>query len=87
MATTLQVRLDKKTKDTAQKTLKSMGLDMSSGVKLFLTQVVHTGSIPFRIHTADALPEDAKQKMVRESNAALKKGKRYVSVEELHDSM
>ena len=49
MTTTLQIRIDQKTKDAAQKTFRSMGLDMSSGVKLYLTQVMHTKTIPFPV--------------------------------------
>lgn len=45
--TTLQIRIDEKTKRKAKETLESLGLDMSSGVKLFLEQVITTQSIPF----------------------------------------
>lgn len=47
MNTTINVRIDKKTKDKAQKTLEAMGLDLSSGIKLFLNQVITEEAIPF----------------------------------------
>ena|SRR3989338_9857608 len=84
MTTTVQIRIDQKTKTKAQKAFKGMGIDLSSGVKLFLTQVGNTGEIPFRIFTFDNLPEATKKKIVREAKYALKHGKRYATSEELH---
>lgn len=87
MTTTLQIRIDQKTKTKAQKAFKGMGLDMSSGVKLFLTQVGNTGEIPFRIFTADNLPDATKKKLVRESEYAIQHGKSYRTAKELHDDI
>lgn len=84
MTTTVQIRIDEKMKREATKTLKAMGLDMSTGVKLFLAQVVNTKSIPFPVMSADFWPEEKKREMVREAKEALKSGKRYSSAEELH---
>jgi len=84
MTTTVQIRIDEKMKREATKTLKAMGLDMSTGVKLFLAQVVNTKSIPFPVMSADFWPEEKKREMVREAKEALKNGKRYSSAEELH---
>ncbi len=50
-STTLQLRIDKKTKNNVQKIFKTMGLDMSSAVKLFLHQVLVSKSIPFHVVT------------------------------------
>ncbi|HEY9585396.1 MAG TPA: type II toxin-antitoxin system RelB/DinJ family antitoxin [Candidatus Paceibacterota bacterium] len=87
MTTTVQIRIDQKTKTKAQKAFKGMGIDLSSGVKLFLTQVGNTGEIPFRIFTADNLPEAAKKRLVREAKYAMKHGKRYVSAKEMFDDI
>ncbi len=84
MNTTLQIRIDKKTKEKAQKTFNAMGLDMSSGVKLYLTQVVNTQAIPFPVVSADYLPTRKKQQLVREAKYALKHGKRYINIAEAH---
>lgn len=73
MTTTLQIRLDQKMKNEANKTFKSMGLDMSTGVKLFLAQVVNTKSIPFPVMSADYWPEEKKKKIMRELNRELVK--------------
>jgi DNA-damage-inducible protein J len=45
---TLSIRIDEKAKRKATKTLESLGLDMSSAVKMFLNQVVIEQGIPFR---------------------------------------
>lgn len=87
MTTTLQIRIDKKTKDAAQKTFRSMGLDMSSGVKLYLTQVMHTKSIPFPVLSFDYLPREKKLQIIKEAKWALKHGKRYANSKELHDDI
>ena len=84
MTTTLQIRIDQKMKSSASKTFQRMGLDMSTGIKLFLAQVVRTKSIPFPIMSADFLPEKKKIELVREAKEALKSGKRYVSAREAH---
>jgi len=84
MTTTLQIRIDKKTKDAAQKAFHSMGLDMSSGVKLYLTQVMQTKAIPFPIWSFDNLPRKKKLQIVKEAKYALKHGKRYTTIQEVH---
>jgi DNA-damage-inducible protein J len=84
MNTTLQTRIDAKLKADAKKALESAGLDLSTGIKLFLTQVVRTQSIPFEIFTFDNLPEAKKRQLIRETREALKSGKSYRTAEEAH---
>ncbi len=84
MNTTLQTRIDPKLKADAKKALESVGLDLSTGIKLFLTQVVRTQSIPFEIFTFDNLPEAKKKAIIRETKQALKSGKYYSSAREAH---
>ncbi|MHB8860500.1 MAG: type II toxin-antitoxin system RelB/DinJ family antitoxin [Minisyncoccota bacterium] len=87
MTTTLQIRLDKKMKDAAQKIFRSMGLDMSSGVKLYLAQVVNQKEIPFPVMSADYWPREKKLQIIKEAKYALKYGKSYASAKELHDDI
>ena len=84
MTTTLQIRIDKKMKDAAQKTFRSMGLDMSSGVKLYLAQVANEKRIPFPVMSADYWPREEKLKLKREEDYAFKHGKRYSTIQEAH---
>lgn len=89
MNTTIQIRVDQKLKSEASKIFKSMGLDMSTGVKLFLSQVVNTKSIPFPVMSADFWPEEKKQELVRIAEETLRdyksgKIKAYNNVQEAH---
>ena len=63
--TTLQLRIDEKEKNAAKKVFKSLGLDMSSAVKIYFKQVVLTQSIPFPLLTENGLT-------VQQENAILK---------------
>jgi DNA-damage-inducible protein J len=47
MQTTVNIRLDTKTKTAARKTLAGLGLDMSTAIKIFLHQVVAEQGLPF----------------------------------------
>ncbi|OTG44882.1 damage-inducible protein J [Streptococcus agalactiae] len=46
---TVAVRVDDQLKNDATKLFQSLGLDMSTAVKMFLIQSVKTQSIPFEI--------------------------------------
>ena len=45
--TTVNVRVEEKTKKAASKALADIGLDLSSGIKLFLNQVATEKGLPF----------------------------------------
>jgi DNA-damage-inducible protein J len=62
-ATTIQVRLDKKTKSQAQKVFKVLDISMSEAIKLFLRQVALQKGIPFEIKIPNALTD----RVLRES--------------------
>jgi len=77
---TLSIRIEEKTKREANKTLKALGLDMSSAVKLFLNQVVIEQGIPFK---PSRTPKQIREEWDNEVDLALKSGKRYSSTSEL----
>ena len=52
--TTIQVRIDEKTKRQARKVFSDVGLDMSSGIKLYLTRVAKEKAIPVSLHVPNA---------------------------------
>ncbi len=83
MDTTIQFRIDKATKVSAQKVFGELGLDMSSALKLFLRTVSRTKSIPFEIRTANGFTPAQEARMIKEAEWAEKHGKRYKSAEEL----
>ncbi len=87
MNTTIQVRIDSKTKRDAQKVFKEMGLDLSSGVKMYLNEVLRTQSLPFTPRTANGFTEDQEQTILGQVAQAKKTGKRYTQARVLHDDI
>jgi addiction module RelB/DinJ family antitoxin len=49
MAKTLQIRIEEDLRTEADEVLHEIGLDVPSAVRLFLTKVVQTRSIPFEL--------------------------------------
>ena len=88
MSTTVQIRIDKKVKESARKNFKKLGLDLSSGIKMYLAHVDSTGEVPFAMFTFDNLPEAEKRKFWRESEKSLRKvrmgAKTYRSAKVMH---
>jgi DNA-damage-inducible protein J len=80
---TIQIRIDKKTKDAAKKTLSEIGLDMSSAVKLFLVNVVTTKSIPLDLRTPNGFTLAQEQAFIVETNEAKQKAYRHATVDSL----
>lgn len=74
MTTTLSIRIEEKTKKAAQKTLASMGIDISSAVKMFLHQVVLEEGMPF---TPTRNTKDIRKKWDKEVRDAVANGKGY----------
>ncbi len=85
MNTTMQIRIDAPTKVRAQKAFKDMGIDLSSGVKMFLHQVAVDKCMPF-------IPSTAKTRAIRkkwdkEFEQVMKHGKGYSSTKEMFDDI
>lgn len=53
--TTIQVRIDDKTKRSAKKILDELNIDMSSAIKVYLKQIAVTRGIPFPLVTENGL--------------------------------
>jgi len=86
MDTTLQLRIDASTKAKAQKILKELGMDLSSAIKVFLTQVVRSKSLPIKGLTVNGYTVAQEQKFLRQVRTE-KLSKRFSSVEEMMDDM
>ena len=84
MSTTLNIRIGADVKKQANKTLSSLGLDMSTAVKKFLNQVIIERGIPF-VPTTDPVKLNAKWD--KQIQYALRQGKKYSSAEELFDDI
>ena len=87
MNTTLQVRIDSKTKERARRAFKASGIDLSSGLRLFLTHIGRTGEVPQDMFTFANLPAVEMRKLMREADWAAKYGKRYNTAKELLDDI
>ena len=84
----LNIRIDKNTKKKAQKTFGEMGLDISSGVKMFLHSVIMTQTIPFTIRTESGFTKKRESALLSEIESTKKdaqngKIKKYLSGKDL----
>ena len=80
---TIQIRIDTKTKNDSRKILEELGLDMSSAVKMFLKNVINTQSIPLDLRTENGFTVAQEKEMIQETEHAKKYGKSFSSVDEL----
>ena len=87
MNATIQLRIDAATKSKAQKVLKELGLDLSSAVKLFLTQVVRSRSLPISNLTVNGFTPAQERRIIKETEWAEKHGKKYTDVKKMIDDM
>ena len=69
---TIQIRIDEKTKKSAKKILDKIGMDMSSAIKVFFRQIVITKSIPFPLLTENGLTVEQEMQILKASEEAKK---------------
>ena len=81
--TTIQLRIDAKTKKRAQKKFRALGLDLSSAMKLFLRHAVTDEHFSFAPTTHKWTDLRRWRQYEKEIAWAEKHGKRYSSVEKL----
>ena len=67
---TIQIRIDEKIKKSAKKVLDSIGMDMSSAVKVYLQQIVTTQGIPFPLLTENGLTMKQEKEILLASDEA-----------------
>lgn len=68
--TTIQIRVDERTKRSAKKVFERVGLDMSSAIRLYLKQVSIRKGLPFTVLTENGLtPEEEDEILRREAEA------------------
>lgn len=72
--TTIQIRIDEKTKRSAQKVLGKLGIDMSTAIKAYLKQISIRDGIPFSLYTKNGLTVAEEQEILRREQEA-KQGK------------
>jgi DNA-damage-inducible protein J len=62
----IQIRIDSETKKEAKKVLDSLGIDMSSAIKLFFRQIINARNLPFELRGENGLTLH-KAELLRES--------------------
>lgn len=67
---TIQIRIDEKTKKSAVKVLNRVGMDMSSAVKIYFRQIVLRKGIPFQILTENGLTPYQERQILKASEEA-----------------
>ena len=68
--TTIQIRVDKKTKQQAAKIFDKLGLDMSSAVRIYLHQVALRKGLPFLSLTENGLTTEQEQQIIHAAQEA-----------------
>lgn len=51
----IQIRIDAETKKETKKILNSLGIDMSSAIKLFFRQIINARNLPFELRGENGL--------------------------------
>ncbi len=64
MSNTVQLRIDSKTKRAVSNIFHSLGLDLSSGVKMYFQQVLKYKGIPFLLLTKNSPIKNKKKVLV-----------------------
>ena len=78
----VKAQIDSKLKRQAEVTFKALGLDMTSGIRMFLSQVVLRGGIPFDV----SMPKLNRETLEAVSDSYAGKVKKAGSVAELFDA-
>ena len=68
--TTLQIRIDEKTKRSAQKVLNELGLDLSTAIKAYLKQIIVHDGIPMQLVTKNGLTAAEERQIVKSASEA-----------------
>ena len=76
---TIQIRIDEKTKKTAKKVLDEVGVDMSTAITVYLKQIVIHKGIPLKLMTENGLSPDQETEILAASDES-KQGKNVTKV-------
>ena len=87
MTTNLNIRIDKELKDKVEKVLNELGMNLTTGINIFLRTVVRENAIPFEIRINEPNKEtklaiEEGKKIVRSTDE-----KGYSSIKDLKESL
>lgn len=71
MSDFVQLRVDAKTKKKVASIFADLGLDLSTGVKIYFQQVMRNKGIPFPLLTANGFTQEEEKRILRESNETM----------------
>lgn len=80
--TQVNFRIDDEVKESAEKALKAMGLNMSTAITMFLTKVGREQRIPFEI-TADPFYSESNLRYLEKLAADIESGRAQLSEHDL----
>ena len=83
MSSTITIRVDDKVKKEASSIFKEIGMDMSTGINVYLKQVIRSNGIPFEV-SAD-IPNETTLKAIKE--AEIGEMKSFSSIEALMEDL
>lgn len=84
--TNIQIRIDEKTKKTAKKIFDDLGIDLSTGIKLYLKQVIIVKGIPFKLITENGLTPKEELEILKASEEA-RSGKNVTDAMEANEAI
>lgn len=73
--TTLTIRTTKETKEKAKALFAELGMDVSTGVNIFLKQAVRENRIPFEVAKSNTATEAAEMEFIETEMEALEENK------------
>ncbi len=68
--TTIQIRIDEKTKNEAKKVLDEIGINMSSAIKMYLRQITKRKKLPLDFITENGLTIQQEKEILKASKEA-----------------
>ena len=82
----IQIRIDEKTKKSAKKIFEDLGIDLSTGIKLYLKQVTIIQGIPFKLITENGLTPN-QEKEIFQAGKDAKNGKNISKAMEIREAI
>lgn len=80
--TTLNIRIDSKTKREASKLFQKMGMDISTAVKIFLNSSISEKSLPFQPRTINGFTPEYEKMILKERDLMIKQNKKGLTYNE-----
>lgn len=87
MTTGIQVRLDKQLKEESEQIFADLGIDMPTGIRIFLKRVVFTKSIPFPLTSAKLTENGFSPEFEEQVLKAAKEDKQYGPFDKVEDML